>query len=196
RPHLRVRTDGGAAPRPAGGLAACRDDVLRRVDPRSRQRTGRPCRPPDVADRATPDRSAHQRCETGGTMTAQTVMTLLADTALRGGLAIACAGGIAWLLRERPAAARAGVWRAGLLVLLLLPLAGAILPRWSIPILASAEFVQAPAGPTAQESPADASIALPAPALPPKASPVAILFAVWLAGALVTGARLVASHAS
>ena len=129
-------------------------------------------------------------------MTAQTVMTLLADTALRGGLAIACAGGIAWLLRARPAAVRAGVWRAGLVVLLLLPLAGAVVPRWSIPVLAPPAAIQTPAAPVAHEIPAVETAALPVRPAVPAVSPVAILFAIWLAGALVLGARLVASHAS
>jgi beta-lactamase regulating signal transducer with metallopeptidase domain len=129
-------------------------------------------------------------------MTAQAFMTLLADLALRGGLAIACAGGIAWLLRDRPAAARAGVWRAVLAVMLLLPLAGSVLPRWSIPVLTPAAVVQAPVAPAAHESPAVESTALPVQRSRPAVSPIAILFAIWLAGALVMGARLVASHAS
>jgi beta-lactamase regulating signal transducer with metallopeptidase domain len=129
-------------------------------------------------------------------MTAQAFMTLLADLALRGGLAIACAGGIAWLLRDRPASVRAGVWRAVLAVMLLLPLVGAVLPRWAIPVLAPAEVVQAPVAPAAHESPAVESTALPVQPVSPIASPVVILFAIWLAGALVLGARLIASHAS
>ena len=127
-------------------------------------------------------------------MTAQSFMALLADAALRGALAIACAGGIAWLLRDRPAATRAGVWRGGLIVLLLLPLAGAVLPRWSIPVLPSTSAAQVAM--TATGSPAAETTALPVPPVAPTSSPADLLFAVWLTGALVLSARLVASHAS
>jgi beta-lactamase regulating signal transducer with metallopeptidase domain len=125
-------------------------------------------------------------------MSAHELLRWIADAAIRGGLALSIGAGVAWILRGQPAALRAGVWRAGLLVLLLVPTAGAFLPRWSLPVLPS---TQAHEVVVANES---RSVAIPAAveAASPRrgVSNEALLVVLWLTGVLVMGARLVGSH--
>ncbi len=84
------------------------------------------------------------------------------------------------------------MWRAGLLVLLLVPIAGAFLPRWWLPVLPSTQAREVVV--------ADESRGVAIPAAAEAASPDrgmsndALLLALWLTGALVMGARLAGSH--
>lgn len=128
-------------------------------------------------------------------MTISTFVTLMPDAAVRGGLAIVGSGIAAWLLRNRPAAVRAAIWRAAMVALLWIPIVGAIAPRWSIPVLpaprsATVEVVGAPA-----DVPTLAMTAAPTKSSSAP-STATVWFAVWALGALLAGVRLVASHAS
>jgi len=125
-------------------------------------------------------------------MSAHELTRWIADAAIRGGLALSIAAGVAWILRGHPAALRAGVWRAGLLVLLLVPVAGALIPRWSLPVLPSTHAHEVL---VANET---RGVAIPdaveAASSRRGMSNEAWLLVLWLTGVLAMGARLVGSH--
>ncbi|HEU0013911.1 MAG TPA: M56 family metallopeptidase, partial [Longimicrobium sp.] len=139
------------------------------------------------------------------TMTMDGALPPLADLAVKGAVILAAAACAAWMLRRASASARHLAWAMGFAGMLALPLLGALLPAWRVPVLPAADAAS-PASAVALDAPAAADRAAPAPAISiaPDAPPVdaphgpglaAILLLVWAAGAAVALGRLAASVA-
>ena len=73
------------------------------------------------------------------------VFGLLIDTALKGSLLILAAAIVAYLLRDRSAAARHAAWSAAVVGHLALPVLTLLVPQWRIPILPAPPWLEAPA---------------------------------------------------
>ena len=137
----------------------------------------------------------------------------VADLAIRGTLLLAAAGLATLALRRAPASARHLAWAAAFAGMLALPLLALALPAWRVPILPRAADAPAatPSAPAAARGLAVANVEarriLPADAAAPASTPtpsltrsggmlIGILALLgWLAGALLTAARLAVSVA-
>ena len=82
------------------------------------------------------------------------VFGILADTALKGLVLIAIAAIASYFLRKRSAASRHAVWTAAVIGHLALPVFGAVVPDWRIPLVATPKWAEAPvATPTPDADP-------------------------------------------
>ncbi|MEO8192734.1 MAG: M56 family metallopeptidase [Gemmatimonadales bacterium] len=90
------------------------------------------------------------------------VFGLLIDTALKGSVLIAAAAIVAYLLRDRSAAARHAAWSAAVIGHLALPVLTLLMPQWRLPVLPAPPWLDTPAVTTP---------ALNAVSNPPAASP-------------------------
>ena len=68
------------------------------------------------------------------------VFGILADTALKGLVLIAIAAIASYFLRKRSAASRHAVWTAAVIGHLALPVFGAVVPDWRIPLVATPKW--------------------------------------------------------
>ena len=134
-------------------------------------------------------------------------LAFLLDSAIKGGIVIVLAAGIAWLLRRESAAARHSVWTAAIVAQLLIPAFGILLPTWRVgvfdapPVLApdgqvapapsveATESSKSAAGVPAGKTPAPAPVS--GPSVTARISPLMIVAGLWILGALVVLLRLV-----
>jgi HEAT repeat protein/beta-lactamase regulating signal transducer with metallopeptidase domain len=141
-------------------------------------------------------------------------ITQVLDAGLRATIVLGAAAVAALALRRGSAAARHFVWTLGLVAALTLPLVGALVPAWKLPLLPAPEtlarLAPAPAVGSVLEAPAPrvrhareappASVAvLPEPTVAPRAAArvdfAARLGQLWLAGALLVVLPLVVGTA-
>ena len=124
-------------------------------------------------------------------------IAFIVDCAVKGGIVIALAAGLAWLLRRESAAARHSVWTAAIVAQLLIPILAFVMPTWAVGVIdrpaPSAPAEQIAPAPTAEFTESSKSSAAvsptptpvsPVPATSRRLSPVMIVGALWMLGAL------------
>lgn len=122
------------------------------------------------------------------------VSSLLVDSAIRGALLLAAAHAMIGLCRGASAARRDAMWTAVFVAFLLLPLAGAVVPTWNLPVNlgVSIDWPDPVSSPVTAETPALPSLDASSPSLAPgeqaaPASAAGAVRGVGVGGLLVGG---------